>query len=323
MTLMVTAQGLAPGAYAESLHQYRGQPGQIAIAAALRQELQDTRTRPDFSDSTDDDDTSDPLAHERELQSAYSFRCIPQILGPTLESLWHTGQSLDREINAVTDNPVFGLPDQVFHGGNFHGQVVAQACDTLALGVANLAILLDRQIARITDPMLNHRLSPFLTGATVGAHSGFMGAQVTATALTAELSASAQRRYLLQSRSTNGANQDVVSMSTLAGVALYESLPRLRELAAIHLMTATQASDLSGHTDEDPLHAWVRQRFPYLTEDRPLSTEIQSIAADLATLTSAGAAGQGRDSHPNPALSRATWNTLFEGMPDPATLHVV
>jgi tyrosine ammonia-lyase len=321
MALMVNAQRLAPGAYAETLHHYRGQPGQIAIAAALRGELHGMSKPSAPAESNRHGATPDPLVHERELQSAYCFRCIPQIMGPTLESLWHTGQSLDREINAVTDNPVFDMPDQVFHGGNFHGQVVAQACDSLSLGVANLAILLDRQIARITDPMLNHQLSPFLTGATVGAHSGFMGAQVSATALTAELSASAQRRYLLQSRSTNGANQDVVSMSTLAGVALYESLPRLRELAAIHLMAAVQATDLSGSAGDDPLHAWVRERFPFLMEDRPLSDDIQRIAADLATLTSADLPGERPDSPPNPALSRATWDTLFAGIPDPATLR--
>lgn len=319
MALMVTAQNLARGAYSEELHRYRRQPGQIAVAAALRDQLDQIPSRAE-SDPRHQDKGVDLLNHEQDLQAAYSFRCIPQILGPSLEMLHGTGITLDREINAVTDNPLFVSPDQVFHGGNFHGQVVAQVCDSLTLGVANLAILLDRQIARITDPQLNHGLPPFLTGAAAGAHSGFMGAQVTATALAAELSASAQRRYLLQSRSTNGANQDVVSMSTLAGVALYESLPRLRELTAIHLLTAVQATELAGTGHEGSLPDWVRQRSPHLTDDRPLSGEIERIAADLALITTTNPTGGQSDSQRYP-LSRQTWNTLFPDVQDPLSIR--
>lgn len=323
MAFMVRSQQLAEQAYADELHRYRGQPGQAAVAGALRHALQ--AAPHGTAHAGRDPSRNDLLSHEESLQAAYSFRCIPQILGPTLEMLWHTGTTLEREINAVTDNPVFGEPDQVFHGGNFHGQIVAQACDSLTLGIANLAILLDRQIARVTDPLLNHGLPPFLTGASVGAHSGFMGAQVSATALTAELSASAQRRYLLQSRSTNGANQDVVSMSTLAGVALYESLPRLRELVAIHLMTAVQALDIAqaGGPSKPPealaLREWVRERSPYLADDRPLSEDIGRIAADLALITQPDAptpdrAEQHRDP---PPLTAALWSALFPDVPEP------
>ena len=342
MAFMVRAQRLAEQAYTDELHRYRGQPGQTAVAGALRQALHDAPHAAARASTHDRRDTSQNqlLSHEETLQAAYSFRCIPQILGPTLEMLWHTGTTLEREINAVTDNPVFGEPDQVFHGGNFHGQIVAQACDSLSLGMANLAILLDRQIARVTDPLLNHGLPPFLTGASVGAHSGFMGAQVSATALTAELSASAQRRYLLQSRSTNGANQDVVSMSTLAGVALYESLPRLRELVAIHLMTGVQALDVAQAAgarrppEGEALREWVRERSPYLVDDRPLSGDIERIAADLAVITQpearapdrnsatpdqhalapgrdTPAAGQDEQRQKPPPLTAALWGALF------------
>ncbi|MFW5693869.1 MAG: HAL/PAL/TAL family ammonia-lyase [Alkalispirochaeta sp.] len=320
MALMVGAQQLARGAYAESLHTYRGQPGQTAIATAMREALTSVENRSEPIDGAESSAHRLPTAdlhHEETLQSAYSFRCIPQVLGPTVEMLWHTGDTLEREINAVTDNPVFEAPDRVHHGGNFHGQVIAQACDSLALGVANLSILLDRQIARITDPLLNHGLPPFLTGDSAGAHSGFMGAQVSATALTAELSASAQRRYLLQSRSTNGANQDVVSMSTLAGVALYESLPRLRELAAIHLLTAVQAAELAGITAHPKLRGWIRRTSPFLTGDRALSADIQNIARGLSWITDRPEDGAPADrtflGPPYPSI----WKTLFPHTPDP------
>ncbi|MEX2443094.1 MAG: aromatic amino acid ammonia-lyase [Alkalispirochaeta sp.] len=322
MALMVGAQNLARGAYDEKLHRYRGHPGQISAATALRHALQSISTgRTNVTRSSTVQ--SEHLTHEETLQSAYSFRCIPQILGPTLEMLWHTGTTLDREINAVTDNPVFDLPDEVFHGGNFHGQIVAHVCDSLSLGAANLAVLMDRQIARITDPLLNHDLPPFLTGASAGAHSGFMGAQVSATALAAELSASAQRRYILESRSTNGANQDVVSMGTLAGVALYESLPRLRELTAIHLLVAVQACDLTHTTGGEEVREWIREVSPYLETDRPLSGEIRSIAAHLAWLTGAGEGGarSSLHTHPYPPPVRDTWRELFTELADPLSIR--
>ncbi|MFW5827787.1 MAG: aromatic amino acid lyase, partial [Alkalispirochaeta sp.] len=302
----------------------RGHPGQGAVASAVRTALEPIGAPPDLvrpaqpaGDTSLQAGTDTLLSHEETLQSAYSFRCIPQILGPSVEMLWQTGDTLEREINAVTDNPVFAAPDQVFHGGNFHGQIVAQACDSLALGVANLAILLDRQIARITDPLLNHGLPPFLTGAAAGAHSGLMGAQVSATALTAELSASAQRRYLLQSRSTNGANQDVVSMSTLAGVAVYESLPRLRELAAIHLITAVQAAELTGITGHEALRRWTRESSPYLSEDRALSEDIQRIAERLALQTANPRGAPEAETPSLPPAHREIWNSLFPDVPPP------
>ncbi len=318
MALMVGSQRLARGAYAETVQHVRGHPGQAAVAAAVRSALKPIEDRSNSLRPTTPAwgaaahaGFETLLSHEQSLQSAYSFRCIPQILGPSVEMLWQTGDTLEREINAVTDNPVFDAPDEVFHGGNFHGQIVAQACDSLALGVANLAILLDRQIARITDPLLNHGLPPFLTGSSAGAHSGLMGAQVSATALAAELSASAQRRYLLQSRSTNGANQDVVSMSTLAGVALYESLPRLRDLVAIHLITAVQAAELTGITGHDELRKWTRRISPYLADDRPLSEEIQRIAACLAPRPEG-------ERPAAPPFHQAIWGSLFPEISPPA-----
>lgn len=307
MSMMVRSMRLAEAAYDERLHLLRHQPGQIAIAEALRDMLgppavtdpadsMASTNRMDPIDSSSGEHRSadrsnqrthhlpsDTLAHEREIQSAYSFRCIPQIVGPILELLWNTHATLERELNAVTDNPVFLDGGAVIHGGNFHGQPVAHACDQLAIGVASLAQVLDRQIARITDPLLNHRLPPFLSGAPTGPNSGMMGLQVSATALAAELRASAARRYLLESRSTNGANQDVVSMSTLAATALGDSLPRLRELIAMHAIAATQALELSGmhkHASDDQrtLFEMVRTHSAHLERDRPLSGDIVALA---------------------------------------------
>ena len=315
MALMVRSMDLAEEAMAEPIHRLRGQPGQVAVADVLRERLAQAPVARDDGTGAGGHHAS----HERSIQAAYSFRCIPQILGPTVEAVRAVAATLERELNAVTDNPVFDEPGTVYHGGNFHGQYVAEASDRLAFAAATTAGLMERQIARVTDPLLNHGLPPFLTGAAAGGHSGFMGLQVSATALTAEISASAQRRYALESRSTNGANQDVVSMSTLAALALYETIPRLRELTAMHAIVAVQAAELAGLVGEDaPLQKAVRTVSPALNGDRPLSAEIRDVADDLAGLTGAQKSPRHRDQcHAYRGLVGASWNALFPDRPFP------
>ncbi len=267
MALMVDVLGLPRQAYTPKLQEVRGHPGQIAVARCLLQILGD-----------------DPAPGKSDLlQSAYSFRCIPQILGPAVEALEYAGSILTRELNGVTDNPVFDLASEtVIHGGNFQGVAPAFACDSIALAIAVVANLLERQIARITDVNLNGGLPPFLTGMPPGGHSGLMGLQVSATALAGEINAAARSRYVLETRSTNGANQDVVSMSTLAGWRLYQVVPRLRELVAMHLITATQALDIAAPGGgAGGIYRWVRRQVPPLRQDRPLSAEIRSLADRL------------------------------------------
>lgn len=285
--LLVRALGLPTVAYDDRLHRARGQEGQIAVAEALRAALDRCRGPGSGGDSSI-------------LQAAYSFRCIPQILGPPLESLRWGAVVLERELNGVTDNPYFD-PESgaVLHGGNFHGHAIAQVADQLALAVGNAAVLMDRQIARVTDPLLNGDLPPFLSPERIGPNSGFMGAQVTATALTEWLCSSAGARSMLHSRSTNAANQDVVSMSTGAGWRLYESVDRFRELVAIHCLVSVQATELSGVRDRSGLTDLVREISPPLGTDRSLSADIRAIAEKLLP------AGDAR-----PVLDLA-WEILF------------
>lgn len=266
--LLVRALGLPGEAYDERLHRARGQEGQIAVAGAMRQALGLTG--------------GGKSPEKQLLQAAYSFRCTPQILGPPVESLRAAAVNLERELNGVTDNPFFDdAGDAVLHGGNFHGHVVAQLADSLSLAAANLAVLLDRQIARVTDPLLNGALPAFLSPADIGPNSGLMGAQVTATALTEWLCSSASSRSMLFSRSTNAANQDVVSMSTGASWRLYESTARLRELVAVHILTAVQAGELAEVRDETGLTQMVRAVSAPLEEDRSLAPDIRLLAARL------------------------------------------
>ncbi|WP_223073630.1 HAL/PAL/TAL family ammonia-lyase [Vreelandella utahensis] len=217
------------------------------------------------------------------IQDPYSLRCAPQLLGAVADQIdWHT-QIVTTELNSVTDNPI--LPDtldQALHGGNFYGQHVALASDALANAVITLAVHAERRIARLANPRLNQELPAFLTGSETGLHSGFMGAQVTASALLAEMRTQATPASI-QSIPTNGDNQDVVTMGTIGARRTHHLLALLYRILAIDALMAVQALELRAepHLRSEAtvqMMAWVRTRSPALTSDRPLSEDIETTA---------------------------------------------
>ncbi|ETX15862.1 histidine ammonia-lyase [Roseivivax halodurans JCM 10272] len=221
-------------------------------------------------------------------QDAYTLRCVPQIVGAVIDTLdWHDG-IVTTELNSVTDNPILPAagPVPALHGGNFMGQHVGLASDALATALTVLAGLAERQIARLTDERLNRGLPAFLHGGRAGLHSGLMGAQVTATALVAEMRSAGPAST--QSISTNGANQDVVSMGTIAARRAHEAALRGSEVLAILALAVAQAIDLRMREGGAPfsrsaeaLHRVVRSVSPILEEDRPLAEDIAAMAAVL------------------------------------------
>lgn len=220
------------------------------------------------------------------IQDPYSLRCAPQLLGAVSDQIdWHN-QTVHIELNSVTDNPI--LPDDldgVLHGGNFYGQHVAFASDTLANAVITMAVHAERRIARLCNPRLNKGLPAFLQPDNTGLQSGFMGAQVTASALLAEMRTRAIPASI-QSIPTNGDNQDVVTMGTIGARRTAELLELLNSLLAIDALVVAQALDLRFQQSLDfapgnavaELLAWVRVRSPRLTNDRPLNRDIADLA---------------------------------------------
>ncbi|HYC03195.1 MAG TPA: aromatic amino acid ammonia-lyase [Azospirillaceae bacterium] len=230
-----------------------------------------------------------PVLHDRPmLQDPYTIRCVPQLLGAVMDQLEHHDRIVETELNSATDNPlVFAEDGHVLHGGNFFGQHVAYASDSLSLGVIGMAVHAERIVARVTDRRRNEGLPAFLTGGTVGLHSGLMGAQVTASALVAEMRSLAMPASI-QSIPTNADNQDVVTMGTIAARRTAKQLELCAHVLAIEAMALTQAMDLRGGDGWSgcarSLHARVRTRFPALDADRPLSAEIGQLAADFLAL---------------------------------------
>jgi len=225
-------------------------------------------------------------------QDRYSIRCLPQLYGAVLDSLWQHNDVVDNELNAVSDNPVLD-PEAggMVHGGNFYGQHVAFASDQLANAVLTIGIHLERCVERLTNPESNGDLPAFLQDRAPGLHSGLMGAQVTATSLVAEMR-SRSTPASTQSIPTNADNQDVVTMGTIGARRTAEHLDRLWELIAIAGLTVARALELTDADREafsatsQRLSERVREASPPLEGDRPLSNDI----ARLADLLRAGPA---------------------------------
>lgn len=267
--------GARAEAFHEALARLRPHPGQLA-AQYMLETLLDGSTRLRSVDAPG------------LPQDAYSIRCAQQLIGAVLDVLAFHDGVLRIELNAVTDNPLF-LPEEdlVIHGGNFQGQQIAFASDALATAVVQLAGYAERRIARLVDPATNGGLPPFLAAGEPGLSSGFMGAQVTATALVAELRARAAPASI-HSLPTNGNNQDVVSLGTIAARKCADALEDCFRVLAIEALALAQAFDLAqrrgdrGHApDSRALVDWVRHLSAPLENDRPLAEDIERLAAAL------------------------------------------
>lgn len=230
------------------------------------------------------------ISYQNELlQDAYTIRTSPQVLGAVLDIIKSHNETIEIEINSVSDNPIF-LSDKgvVIHAGNFQGQSVAFVADNLYNALTTIGIHTERKIARITDSKLNGGLPNFLQEKQNGLHSGFMGAQVTATSLVAWMRSHATPASI-QSIPTNANNQDIVSMGTIASLKTSECIDRVFEILSIESLILAQAFDLKkGNKKENGFSEvsiqfvkQIRKISPFLKKDRPLSTEIQKIASFL------------------------------------------
>jgi histidine ammonia-lyase len=225
------------------------------------------------------------------LQDAYSLRCAAQVQGAAREAHRFFAELVAADLAAVTDNPlVFEEPLEVISAGNFHGQSLALAFDTLRLGLADLASISERRTFRMLSPTINGgRLPAFLT-ADAGTSSGYMVAQYTAAALVAEMRALASP-VSVDSIPTSDNQEDHVSMGMTAALMTLEAAQRLEKVVAIELLCACQAIDCDpGQPGQavGAVHAAVRERVAPLGADRPPADDLDAILPVIADGVAAG-----------------------------------
>lgn len=264
-----------PEHFDERLFAAKPHPGQMQVAAWLRQDLA----------------IEAPTAPLHRLQDRYSLRCAPHVLGVLADSLGLLRQFIETELNSANDNPLIDAENErVLHGGHFYGGHIAFAMDSLKNLVGNVADLLDRQLALLVDNRYNHGLPSNLSGApqaTAMLNHGFKAVQIGASAWTAEALKNCMPASVF-SRSTECHNQDKVSMGTIAARDALRSLELAEQVAAATLLAGNQGVWLrlrAGKRDlPRPLasmHEQLAAEFPPLVEDRALEGELRLCLARI------------------------------------------
>jgi len=139
-------------------------------------------------------------------QDAYSVRCAPLLLGAVQDELSSVEETISIDMNSASDNPtIFTEAKRIMHGGNFNGQHLVFASDKLNEKLVYLAVYAEKRINKICNLKYSFGLSAFLKSGPNGLNSGFMGAQVVATALLIELKLST-KSVGIDSMSTNADN---------------------------------------------------------------------------------------------------------------------
>src|SRR5690554_5751270 len=183
----------------------------------------------------------DVVVFEEKVQEYYSLRCVPQILGPVLDTLNSVEKILIEEVNSANDNPIVDVEKgNVYHGGNFHGDYVSLEMDKLKIVVAKMTMLAERQLNYLLNSKLNDILPPFVNLGKLGLNFGMQGVQFTATSTTAESQMLSNPMYV-HSIPNNNDNQDIVSMGTNAALICKKVIENAFEVVAIELITIVQA----------------------------------------------------------------------------------
>ncbi len=244
----------------------RGQPGQIRVACVLRDLLSGSQIRASHHDCD-------------RIQDPYSLRCQPQVMGAVLDHLDFAAGVLEREANAVSDNPlVFPDEGEILSGGNFHAEPVAMAADVIAIALAEIGSLSERRIALLTDARMSE-LPAFLTPEP-GLNSGFMILQVTAAALVSENKGLAHPASV-DSLPTSANQEDHVSMATYAARRLTEMSRNTATVIAIELLAGAQGVELRRPLETSakllPVLRQIRARSAFLDRDRYIAPELHAM----------------------------------------------
>ena len=149
------------------VQELKGHPGQIAVAAHLRELL-----------------AGSGYTQESSGQTCYSLRCVPQGLGPVWEALESGRATVEREINSANDNPLIDPETgRMYKAGNFYGGHIARLLDTWKIDFAAMANWGNALMAVLVDDRFSGGLPMNLTPQP-GVNCGFKGMQLSVTSLT-------------------------------------------------------------------------------------------------------------------------------------------
>lgn len=252
------------------IHERRGQQGQQISAARLRKLVSDSEICASHNDCP-------------RVQDPYTMRCAPQVFGAVRDALEYCASIFDRELGAVTDNPlVFPEDGDVLSGGNFHGQPLALALDVLAIALAQVASFSERRIYNLLGPHdWDAEGAPLFLTPNPGLNSGFMVAQYVAAALVNEIKILAHPASI-DSIPTSAGMEDFNSMGATSAHKVLRMLEQAQQVIAIELLCAAQMLDfrtpLKPGVGVQQAYEIVRSYVAKLEHDRVLAPDIAMLA---------------------------------------------
>lgn len=221
------------------------------------------------------------------VQAYYSLRCSTQILGPIYETLLNNRKILEEELTCVSDNPIIDFErENVYHGGNFHGDYISLEADKCKIAITKLTMLAERQLNYLLHDKLNGILPPFLNKGTLGLNYGMQAMQFTATSTTAECQTLAFPNYV-HSIPNNQDNQDVVSMGTNSQILYRKVIKNAFEVISILFIALAQAVDCLQIEDKlcettQKFYADIRKITKSIeNDDRAMYDEIKNVVEYL------------------------------------------
>jgi len=278
--------------FSAGLNNVKRHKGQQEIARNMRSFVEGSDLIRKREELFKDNESLSQKEFKKKIQEYYSIRCVPQILGPVLETLNNAQDVVENELNSTNDNPIVSVEEQnVFHGGNFHGDYISLEMDKVKLVVTRMTMLAERQLNFLLNAKINDKFPAFLNLKKLGFNFGIQGMQFTATSTTAESQTLSNSMYV-HSIPNNNDNQDIVSMGTNSAVITKNVIDNGFQVMAIHMIAVCQAIDLLPENEKEALsprakevYAKIRNVMPAVTDDVPQSENIKKVIQVLRSNT--------------------------------------
>jgi histidine ammonia-lyase len=249
----------SPEPYASAVHEPRRHPGQIEVAAKMRELLRTTAGRP-----------------ARHIQDPYGLRALPQVHGSAVDAAADLERVLVVEMNSAGENPLVDVRShEMLHNGNFHAAYLALALDKARAALFQTAALSVARFSTLAEPG-STGLRPFLADGPQPS-SGVMILEYLAHSALADLRHQAAPAALGSAVLASGLEEHA-SFSAQAAWRTTEVLPPYETVLACELLTAVRALRLRAVTlGPGPLreaYELARSVLDPATEDRPLDGDL-------------------------------------------------
>ena len=274
--------------FSDELNRVKHHKGQRDVASAISSILKGSALIKKRSEHLYEKKIVDEILEEK-VQEYYSIRCVPQILGPVLDTIRYAESIVLGEFESVSDNPIVDVENSnVFHGGNFHGDYVSLEMDKLKIAIAKLSLLSERHINYLMNSNLNKKIPPFANLGTLGLNLGMQGVQFTAVSTAAENQTLSYPMYL-HTIPNNNDNQDIVSMGTNSALIAKKVIDNSYEVLSIEFIALIQSIEYLKNKDKlspfnKMIYSELRKVVPVFIEDTPKYKSIEAMKSYLLSV---------------------------------------